>query len=331
VALAVALGAGHVAGRAYRPQPLSPSAAEIAPSDRFVVLFGNSHFEAGISAERLAAGLSSDGKTVRTRAFNGGGWDALHYLMLAQLSKNLLRPNRDVAVIEVSMQSLDDANDHNRLGAIRPEATAAIAKLPGAPVEMRLDLLLGAVDGLYRYRLSLQGMVGARLENVARSVGNRLHLAGELRQPPKFELVTMPGMDFVIKEVRGDRSAFQQSVRAKLSRDLAGIRVGGYKLAALELAVETLRSRGIEVWLVDAGTSRWYDAQLRTSSSWAAYDAAVQRLAKLPHVHYAGDWPAVLSADDQFWDETHRVGTSAERFTDELAVRIRAWLNVPSP
>ncbi|MCU1279362.1 MAG: hypothetical protein JWM53_2908 [bacterium] len=326
VTATIAVGGGHMAGRFYRPRALAPSSRELAGTDRFVVLFGNSHFEAGILPDRLAADLSHDGQTVHAQAFTGGGWDALHYYMLALLSKDILRPGRDLAVIEVCMQTLSDANDHNRLGVIRPEAAAAIAALPGAPAELRLDVLLGGIAGLYRYRVSLQAAVSPRLDELARRIGEQLHVAGELRVAPKFELVTMPGMEFVIKEVRGDRRAFQEATRATLSKGVPAIRVGGYKLAALERAVAVLQGRGIDVWLVETGTSSWYSEELRRAPDWNAYVEAMQRLAAQPHVHYAADWPASLSADDQFWDDTHRVGTSAPRFTDELAARIRAAL-----
>lgn len=326
IAALVAVGGGHLAGRLHPPQALAPSAQEIRGSDHFVVLFGNSHFEAGVLPDRLASDLSRDGRKVRAHAFTGGGWDALHYFMLGLLSQNVLRPDRDLAVIEVCPSTLDDAADHNRLGTIRPEAALPVAMLSGAPIELRLDVLLGGIAGLYRYRASLQSTMLPRLERVASHLGERLHLAGELRVAPKFELVTMPGMDFVIREIRGDRLAFQRASRAGLADGAPKIKVGGYKLAALERTVELLRRRRIEVWLVETGTSSWYDAQLRSVPAWGVYKDAMRRLAALPGVHYAADWPADLSADAEFWDDTHRVGTSAPRFTDELAKRIATSL-----
>src|SRR5262245_13269689 len=106
LSLSSALGLGHLAGRAYAPQPLSPSPEEVAASDHFVLILGNSYFASGIDPEALSRSLSRPGVSIQARAFEGGGWDAIHYYMLALLAEGALRPGRDAALLEVSAFSL---------------------------------------------------------------------------------------------------------------------------------------------------------------------------------------------------------------------------------
>jgi hypothetical protein len=299
----------------------------VAAAEHFVVLFGNSHFEAAIDPARLARDLSNQPGEVAARAFVGGGWDVLHYYTLALLAQHVLRPGRDVAVIEVCPLSLDDSREHNRLGVIRPEASWAVASLPGAPAELRLDVLLGAVAGLYRYRLSLQaGVVLPFLERAATRAGTvlgQIALVGAPQRAPAFELITTPGRDFVIQEVRGDRGAFAVRNRAALERDLAALRLGDYKLAALERAIAELRGRGVEVFLVETPTSRWYSARLAQTEAYGRYRAEMPRLAARQGAHLVDHWSDAFTSEDGFWDDTHMMAGSTAAFTDALARRMR--------
>ena len=84
--------------------------------------------------------------------YSGGGWDSIHYYMLALLSRDRLRSRREGVIIEVSPFSLNDAETDNRINAVRPEVALTLADVPGEPIEDRLKILVGAVGGLYRYR-----------------------------------------------------------------------------------------------------------------------------------------------------------------------------------
>ena len=326
VILVTALGTGRVIGSAHHPRPLTVEAAEVAAADHFVLLLGNSRFAAGIDPERLARRLSRPGATVRTHMFEGGGWDALHYYMLAMLSGDALRRGRDAVVIEVSPGSIDDGHSANRLGVLRPETAAAIARLPGAPIETRLDVLCGAAAGLYRYRVSLQGMVIApRLETLAQQlVGplGRAGLIGEPRQAAPFQLVLAPGRDFVIDHVKGDRAALLAATRRTFETGLPRWRGGGYKLEALRRAVLLLEQRGVRVILVETPTSAWAEARLAESATGQRYFQLVRGLADGTGALLMRDWPAPLRADTLFWDDAHMVSTATADFTDALADRL---------
>jgi hypothetical protein len=327
IGAALALGAGHVAGRLHALQPLAPTAAELSAAGHLVVLFGNSRFEAGILPEPLAAAL---GPEVRARAFTGGGWDAVHYLMLAILSRDLLRPERDAVVIEVSPMSLNDFDSANRLGTVRPEAARAVAALPGAPVELRLDVLTGALAGLYRYRVSLQSIALApQLDRLAATVGGELERFGLLGAPPEappFTLVTAPGRNFVIQEIKGDRSRFDSANRRLQQAQLATLQVGGFKLAALDRAVAMLRERRLPVFLVETPTSPWLSQKLDAAPAGPRYHTALRALAERRGALLLDAWPAPLTDDERFWDGMHMVAGASRDFTAALALRLRARL-----
>lgn len=327
IVLALPLALGHVVGRLYAPQPLAPSAAEVAASDHFVVVFGNSRTEAALDSRRLARALTGDGSTVRAREYAGGGWDAVHFYQLALLNRDVLRPGRDAVVIEVSPLSANDNLPGNRLGVIRGGAAMQIAALPGAPVETRLDVLVGAVAGLYRYRVSIQSTVIApAISRVVDPVVRGLARLGFVRPPrnrPPFELVTAPGRDFVIQEVRGDRAAFIAASRERKRAIVTRLAYGGFKLEALRRAVTTLRARGITVYLVNVPVSAWLEGELDAVGAAGRFRTETEALARASGARFLRQWPRDLSADDRFWDEEHMVASAADRFTDALAGIIR--------
>jgi hypothetical protein len=326
VILLTAVGTGRVIGNAYHPRALTVQTAEVEAADHFIVLLGNSRFAAGIDPQRLGSRLSRPGMTVRTHMFEGGGWDALHYYMLAMLSGDVLRRDRDAVVIEVSPGSIDDGGSANRLGVLRPETAVAIARLPGEPTETRLEVLCGAVAGLYRYRVSLQGVViGPRLETMAqRLVGplGRAGLIGEPRQAAPFQLVLAPGRNSVIEDVKGDRAALQAATRRAFETGLPKWRGGGYRLEALRRAVLLLEQRGVRVVLVETPTSAWAEARLAESATGQKYLQLVRGLPDTTGSLLMRDWPASLHEDARFWEDTHMVSTATADFTDALAERL---------
>ena len=326
-ALGLALVAGHVAGRFYAPQPLAPTAAELRGADHFVTIFGNSRTEAGLDPERLARGMSDATVVTRARAFTGGGWDAIHFYQLALVHRGVLRPGRDAVLIEVSPLSANDALTANRLGVIRAESAWQVAALPGAPVETRLDVVLGALAPLYRYRVSIQsGIVGPALGRLADGVARVLApwgLVSAGHRAERFELVTYPGREFVIKEVRGDRQAFTEASRRRKRATVAGVTYGGFKLEALRRAVTALRERGIAVYLLHVPVSAWLSAELDAAGVGSRFREETRALASATGARLLSDWPAELSAESRFWDDEHMVADAAETFTAAVATALR--------
>jgi hypothetical protein len=314
---------GQVVGHLYRPQPLAVTREEVAASDRFVLVFGNSRTEAGLDLHRLTRALSADGVTVRARAFSGGGWDSVHFYQLALLNRDLLRGPRDAVIIEVSPLSANDADSSNRLNVIRADAAVQVAMLPGTPVETRLAVLVGGLNPLYRYRLSIHSVIIRPVLDRAAGVLARwlkaVGIVGLPRTRPAFEIVTVPGRDFLVAEVRGDRAAFRAASRIAKRDAIEGVSYGGFKLAALRRAVSSLRERGIRVYLVETPGSTWFTGELRRSAVWRRYRVAMSVLAHETGATFLADWPASLSDDDKFWDDEHMVVSAAEEFTDALA------------
>lgn len=326
IVLLVALGIGRFAGHLYRPQSLTPDTAAVESAAHDLALFGNSRFEAGIDAARLAERLSRPGAPVHAQLFDGGGWDALHYYMLALLARGVLRPGRDAVIVEVSAASLDDAQPANRLGTLRPEVARELAALPGEPLETRLDILCGAAAGLYRYRNSIQAIaIGTRLERAAQMVAARLpSLFGEPAAQPAYRLIVAPGRNFVMERVEGDAGALLAASRRQSEAAAATVRVGGFKLAALRRAVHALRSRGLAVMLVETPTSDW----MESLTAHGDYRPLVRALADSEGAVLAADWPPAFHAQTRFWDDSHMVSAATADFTDALAARAResfAW------
>jgi hypothetical protein len=318
---------GHGVGRLYRPLPLSPAPERVVAADRFVLLFGNSRFEAGIDPERLAHGLSASSR-VDAAMFTGGGWDVLHYYMLALLARDTLRPWRDAVVIEVSPLSMNDAQCNNRLGVIRPETALEVAGLPREPAETRLSILLGAVVGLYRYRDSIQqGPLDRGLTVCAGYLSVPLVWVGFLGPPraePSFRLIPAPGREYVIQEIQGDMMAFQAANRRRLQATLRTLRFGAFMLRALERAVVILREKNIDVYLVSTPLSRWFQDRVDGSPAGLSFKRALERLASETGAEFLKDWPEHCYDERNFWDDTHMTSQATKMFTDAVAKRLRS-------
>jgi hypothetical protein len=324
IALIVLL-AGQTAGLAYRPRPLGPSRREVLASDRFVAVFGGSRVEAGIDPSLLSEELSAHGQNVKAAVYAGGGWDMLHSYMLALLSRDILRPNRDAVVVDVSAWSVNDTWEANRLGAIRPSVALEVAALPGEPLEARLDVLLGAVSGLYRYRVSLQATIGTKLTAGAERLGGLLRRAGLVRNgaAPAFTLITEPGKNFVIQEIKGDLKAFHELDRHRQDVSIDALKTGGFKLRALERTVAVLRERGITVYLVQIPTSKWFYDRLARVPGAAAYRDSIPDIAERSQAKLLADWPEPFYRSDRFWDEMHMTPSACQSFTRALAESLR--------
>jgi hypothetical protein len=321
----ITLALAALFGRLHRPQPLSPAPAEVAAVEREVVGLGNSHFEAAIDPDAVTRAFATHGERVTWHQYTGGGWNALQYLMLAQLAGDVLRPGRDLVLIDASPVALNEAEEDDHLGTIRPDAAWSVARLPGLPMESRLDVLLGALSPLYRYRTALQAAFWAHLEPlVARRAPARL--VRPSAAPPPFTLVTDPGRNFVIREVRGDREQFRAQHRRWLDRWIARARFGGYKREALIRAVAGLRARGIDVVLVETPTSGWFRARFDASEAGVAYRAALTAVAQAAAGRLLDHWPARFDEDDRYWDDYHLASTQAADFDAVLVEQLVALL-----
>lgn len=322
-----ALGMSHLVGRVYWPQPLSPAPEMVRGSEKFWLIFGNSRFEAGINSDLLAATLSQSlGVKVKAQMYSGGGWDSIHYYMLALLSRDRLRSGRDGVIIEVSPFSLNDAETDNRINAVRPEVALTLADVPGEPIEDRLKILVGAVGGLYRYRQQIQGlMLYPRLRGWLMRVGVQLEKTGlvkTVRSRIPFQLVFAPGREFVVQDILGDRAALRASDRQNLAKRIPSLRFGGYKFRALERAVRTFRSQGIDVYLVQTPTSHWSNTHLRRTVADTSFRTAIARLAKTTGAVPLIDWPSIYYDEQRFWDETHMAAGATDTFTSVLAKQL---------
>ena len=326
VTTATAIGLASGAQVLYHPRPLAPDPGAVASSDHFLAIFGNSHFEAGIDPNALAVNLSATPGSVKAQMFDGGGWDALHYYMLALLARDVLRPEKDVVVIEVSPTSLNDSQTSNRLGVIRPETATAIARVAGMPTETRLDVLFGSVATLYRYRTSFQSALQLRLEGIAQRGAawlGRLGLLGAPPHAPPFELKIAPGRDFVIEQVLGDRAAFLQASKLKAENFVSSLHTGGFKLAALEQAIRVLRERNIAVVLVEPPESNWYEATLLAGPFGVRHRDLVRGIADRTGATYLSEWRPALRENELFWDGVHMVATATPGFTSALALELQ--------
>lgn len=326
ITFATTFGLAALAGRYYHPQSLTPDSRRVAASDHLVALLGNSRFEAGIDLALLAQTLSRPGQRVDVELFSGGGWDALHYYQLALLARDVLRPGRDVVVMEIAADDVNDDNAGNRLGSLRPEVARAMLALPDEPLETRLDIGAG-LAALYRYRGSIQGIVLApRLERWATRIGGLLAQLGLVGLPPReppFHLVMAPGSLTRIEQVEGDQNACRLAMRRVYTGHLDGLKVGGFKWSAIERAVQALRERGIAVVLVQTPMSQWMRDWLARTPGGASFTACMGRL-RAGGVTIEDQWPPAMNAADRFWDDTHMNVAAGVEFTRALAERIRS-------
>ena len=334
--LSIALGMGHVVGRVYRPQPLSPTFDRVHGSDHFLLICGNSRFDAAINPGLLASTLShcSESK-VDAQMYVGGGWDSIHYYMLALLSRNVLRSGKDGVIIEISPLSLNDAESDNRINVVRPEVAMALADLPGEPVEDRLKILVGAVASLYRYRPQIQSkFLYPRLHGWSSRVAARLERCGLVKPVPSpvpFRLVFAPGREFVVQELRGNQESFRMVNRQILIANNHKLRFGGYKYHALERAVRVLRDREINVYLVQTPTSLWFKERLFRTKAGESFQAAISRLAESTGAVVLTDWPPSYYDGRLTWDETHLLAHATDPFTSALAKRLAGHITAVRP
>lgn len=327
VALAVALALGWAAGRAHRPKPLAPAPEAVAASEHFVAVFGNSIFQTAVDPGRLAVAVGARPGAVAAELYSGAGWGSLHYYMLALFARDVLRPRRDLAVIDISLPSLHDA-DH-RLAGIRPAAARAVAEIPGLPVETRLDVLFGAISPLYRYRMPLQSRIAADLERALRrgaAAGSGRRLLGPPPGTKSFRLVTEADADFVTAWVGTDNEADRLVIRRRVTDYFGGMNVGEFKLTALERAVRALRERDIPVALVLAPLASWCEALLPPDFTGQAR-RRIDRLARDTGALVLTEWPAQLREERRFGDGYHMAPDATAPFTDELGKRLRAALS----
>jgi hypothetical protein len=316
---ALTLGICFGAGVLNRPTPLAPSTAELDRHASTLVLFGNSRFEAAFDPDELGTALGTGCKM-----YSGGGWHALHYQQLALINARALRSGRDAVAIDVSILSMQQATP-TRLGVIRPEAALSVATLPGLPTEARLDVLLGAIDPLYRYRATIQGRLAGPLENAVR----RLPLPwGASPAAAPYRLVTDPERNWVMKSIEGDREAFRQESRRRLLETARTLETVPSQRAAIEVGVRRLRTAGVAVALVEVPVSRWLDEKL-AGPVVADHRAWLDRLASETGAHVLRSWPAELHDEALFYDDQHYFSLATPAVDRAFAAALRPVLPTP--
>ncbi len=315
---------GQTLGLAYEPKPMQVTPADLEGHERLLVIFGNSRTEAAFDADRLERALP-----VGVRVFSGGGWHPLHYYQLARLHAPVLRPSRDLVLLDASLLSISSAPP-GRLGAIRPEAALPVVALPELPTEARLDILLGAADPVYRYRSQVEAKFSSRLdagaERLAPLLGS-LRLSGPPPTAPAFTLVTDPDKNFVMKEILGDKGAFRRASRERLTRTVAELTRPAYQLAALERSVTALRERGITVLLLEVPLSRWLTDQLERSPQLAPYRRWLDDLAARTGAQVLREWPEALRDERNFYDDQHLFSAATGPVSDALVTTLRAHVH----
>lgn len=328
VTIAVTLALGNVTLLVHHSDTLVPSRSNLTTADHLVVAFGNSRFYSNIDFDELGQQLSKPGNDVKVIDSTSGGWDSLHFYMLALLYKDVLMPGRDAVLIEVSPLSEDDNESANYLDAIRPSAAWRVAELPGMPLESRLDLLLGSVVDLYRFRGRIQYFkLAPRLAHATERLGGvlqRVGLEGPPVYSPTFKEITVPGRKYVVKEIQGDVDALRNQDRQYVLTNLQTLRFGGFKFAALERAVGVLRERNIAVYLVQTPTSRWLREQLNRTPSGIRFNQQVPELARRTGAVLLNDWPDTSFDQYRFSDDMHMFfgANGMDYFTSRLAQRL---------
>jgi hypothetical protein len=328
ITIAATLALGNATLLVHHPDTPIPSRSDLTTADHLVVAFGNSRFYSNIDFDELGKQLSKPGNDVAAIDYTSGGWDSLHFYMLALLYKDVLIPGRDAVLIEVSPLSENDNESANYLDAIRPSAAWRVAELPGMPLESRLDLLLGSVADLYRFRGRIQYFkLAPRLGHMADLLGSVLQRAGLEGPPvysPTFKEITVPGRKYVVKEIQGDVDAHRNQDRTYVLTNLQALRFGGFKFAALERAVGVLRERNIAVYLVQTPTSRWLREQVNCTPSGIRFNQQVPELARRTGAVLLNDWPATSFDQYRFSDDMHMFfgANGMDYFTSQLAQRL---------
>lgn len=309
ITIAVTLALGHAAVLFHHQQPLGLTRSDISNFDHMLVAFGNSRFYSNIDFDELAKDLSKPCADVKPIDLSGGGWDSLHFYMLALLTKDLLQPGRDAVLIEVSPLSENDNESANRMAVFRPSVAWKLVEVPGTPFETRLDILLGAIADLYRYRGSIPyELMAPWLERVADHVGVMLNRGGMEGPPvysPPFSATIVPGRKIVVSEIRGDVNAYLEQSREYLLPQIQTLRFGGFKFAALERAVSVLRGHDIEVYLVQTPTSRWLREQLDQTESGHRFQLEMPLLARRTGAILLNEWPETAFDPSRYSDDMH--------------------------
>lgn len=316
-----------VANRLIPPDLKFPGEAALVAGDHCIYTFGNSRFRAAIDEEKLAALLSQPGDVVGVHQFTGNSWDSIHYYTLSLLSKDILRPGRDVVLIELSPISLDDTVELNRLDAIPPQASIPVALLPHESLEMRLEVLFAATSAAFRSRIAFhRGWIHDGATSRVEGLQKILQSFG-LQRP-----MTRGGPIQVSPDVSNDlqlNEQWRRAFRHSLELETKSMHFGGLKLTALRLAVQTLRSRNIPVYLVQTPTSPWYHDQLRTNPANLSFRHTMPEVAKTSGSELILDWPAEAYDATHFGDDVHmlRGPQGAEYFTRLLASELikRNW------
>lgn len=315
-ALFVLVVMGSSPGWLYRPTPLALTDAELAQHGQYVVLFGNSRIDAGIDPRQLSAELG-----VGCQPYLGGGWHSLHYEQLALLNAPRLRPGKDVVVIDVNVMSMDQGQ-MDRLSVIRPETAVRLASLPEVPFEKRLDMLFGAINPIYRYRLTVQSRIQDRLSSFATRLAERLPHTAAPWSPP-FRLITDTERNWVMNRIEGDKQAFLSENRKQIEPLMPRAAVGASHRAALTQGVEVLRRAGIDVVLLEIPVSSWLVSRFPPAFV-DEHHRWLDALAARSGATVLRDWPSEMYDDDRYYDVSHLYSGSTSRFTHLVAEGLRA-------
>ncbi len=184
---------------------------------------------------------------------------------------------------------------------------------------MRLEVLFAGSSAAFRSRIAFhRGWVHDGATSLVGGLQKLLQRFGLLRpMTPRGPFRVSPDVSIDLQLNEQWRRAFRQS----LELETKSMHFGGLKLTALRLAVQTLQSRNIPVYLVQTPTSRWYDDQLRTNPANLSFRHTMSELAKTTGSELILDWPAEAYDATRFGDDVHmlRGPQGAEYFTRLLA------------